>query len=151
MLNKGYIFNFFFFFFFFDGQERPPSFLVSYFIFHTVHTVFHNRSCHPQDLLWAHGLVVVCLLLPPLPRFEPTTQTIYPPVMGTCVPGLRMSIDPAVQWRFQSIQRVRRYHESNSFPLISSLKIALVRTQICSFCKVNEAMCPTPSHELASR
>ena len=61
---------------------------------------------------------MVCLLLPPLPRFEPTTQTIYPPVMGTCVPGLRMSIDPAVQWRFQSIQRVRRYHESNSFSLI---------------------------------
>ena len=43
--------------------------------------------------------------------------------MDTCVPGLRMSIEPTVQWRFQWIQCVRRYHESNSFPLISSLNL----------------------------
>ena len=40
----------------------------------------------------AHGLVVVCL-----PTFEPTTLTVYPPVMGTHVPGLGMSIDTAAQ------------------------------------------------------
>ena len=48
-----------------------------------------------------------------------------------------------MQWRFQSIQRVRRYNESNSFPFSLQFEIALVRTQICSFCQVRR---PCASH-----
>ena len=84
-------------FFFWLTGETCLSVLL-YFLY-TVHTVLHKRSCHPQDLLWVHGLVVFCLELPPLLRFEPTTLTIYPPVTGTRVPGLagcQYCVEPAV-------------------------------------------------------
>ena len=48
-------------FFFWLTGETCLSVLL-YFLY-TVHTVLHKRSCHPQDLLWVHGLVVFCLEL----------------------------------------------------------------------------------------
>ena len=78
---------------FYGGRERPPVGSYTLFVlqYYTAAPITLRICC---ELIWSTE-VVVCLPLPSVLRFEPTTLTIYPPV--NFVPGLRamgISINP---------------------------------------------------------